>query len=66
MEQRSNDVTMKDAITMLKKEECAVGMGQRDYVAAMVAPIKSNEEEYAVGMGPIAILLTNLLLCSIT
>ncbi len=58
----TSDAAMKDAPTMLRTEECASGMEQRsNYAASMVAPIKSNEEEYAKGMGPIAILTTNLL-----
>jgi hypothetical protein len=48
MGQRSIDAAVKDAQTMLRKEECASGMGQRSNDAAVMdALIKSSKEECA-------------------
>ena len=53
MEQRSNDVEVKDVQIMLRKEECVGGMGQRSsrkIAAPKDAPTKLKREESARGM----------------
>ena len=50
MDQRLNDVALKDAQIKLSEEECASNMGQRKYANYAVlkdAHINANEEEYA-------------------
>ena len=54
MGQRSKYAAVKDAQIMLRKEECALDMGQRlsaNYAAVKDAQIKLRKEECALDMG---------------
>ena len=54
MGQRSNYAALKDVRTLLRKEECALGMGQREQrrnANMMDAQTKPSKEECARGTG---------------
>ena len=58
----TNDAAAKDVQTMLKKEESAFNMGQRETCATMKdAQTKYSVEECASSTGHIALRKTNLL-----
>ena len=58
MGQRENDAAVKDAQNRSKREECALGMGQRSrsskYAAEKDAQIKLKTKECARGMGQLS------------